>query len=446
MNKDPKDTGSIYLPERYKQQIEAKKRRRLIKKIVVICTVVALCSVLYLILSGALSNSLNQPLLLLPGSIVSAPEISPTSPPGELTTTLTPNMTAVRNNDIIIGQGILDQPTHDMQSLDNATASLRQDYPAPEYTLISVNVTDLYADRTLYEFTIKQENISQDSTGFSVFIDARTGDLYTPGQENAKITADKAKNIVTEAFPLLHPDRVRVRYNNSPDSVHAWVFTMFRENTTILTGAMDPETGQIFSFTRSIPWEGRQADPLLEINAAQKIADRYIFEKNRAPLSLNMSEARYNPLQFPQKTVAGHYVFIYNRIVQEIPCDKDGFTISVDSLTGEVIGYDRRWNTPDSAFSVAVDPLVTRSGATFAVLNKAQETYPASVDGLTIISAEIRWKDHRSQGSIPRPGSIPLAWKVVFTDEVIRAKPFSSPAVGWVDVQTGKILDFYYQH
>ena len=355
-------------------------------------------------------------------------------------------MTAVRNNDIIIGQGILDQPTHDMQSLDNATASLRQDYPAPEYTLISVNVTDLYADRTLYEFTIKQENISQDSTGFSVFIDARTGDLYTPGQESAKITADKAENIVTETFPLLHPDRVRVRYNNSPDSVHAWVFTMFRDNTAILTGTLDPETGQIFSFTRSIPWEGRQADPLLEMNAAQKIADRYIFDKNRAQLPLNMSEARYNPLRFPQKTVAGHYVFIYNRIVQEIPCDKDGFTISVDSLTGEVIGYDRRWNTPDSAFSVAVDPLVTRSGATFAVLNKAQETYPASMEGLTIISAEIRWKDHRSQGSIPRPGSIPLAWKVVFTDEVIRAKPFSSPAVGWVDVQTGKILDFYYQH
>ncbi|MCJ7742391.1 MAG: hypothetical protein MUO95_06880 [Methanoregula sp.] len=446
MNKNSKDTGSIYLPERYKQQIEAKKRRRLIKKIVVICTVVALCSVLYLILSGALSNSLNQPPLLLPGSIVSAPEISPTSPPGELTTTLTPNMTAVRNNDIIIGQGILDQPTHDMQSLDNATASLRQDYPAPEYTLISVNVTDLYADRTLYEFTIKQENISQDSTGFSVFIDARTGDLYTPGQESAKITADKAENIVTETFPLLHPDRVRVRYNNSPDSVHAWVFTMFRDNTTILTGTMDPETGQIFSFARSIPWEGRQADPLLEINAAQKIADRYIFDKNRAQLPLNMSEARYNPLRFPQKTVAGHYVFIYNRIVQEIPCDKDGFTISVDSLTGEVIGYDRRWNSPDSAFSVTVDPLVTRSGATFAVLKKAQETYPASGDGLSIISAEIRWKDHPSQGSIPRPGSIPLAWKVLFTDEIIRTKQPPVPAIGWVDAQTGAILDINYQH
>ena len=355
-------------------------------------------------------------------------------------------MTPLRNTDIIIGKGVPDQQILGMQSLDNATASLRQDYPAPEYTLISVNVTDLYANRTMFEFKIKQVNISQDNTGFSVFIDARTGDLYTPGQESAKITADTAKNLVTEAFPLLHPDLVRVKYNNSSDSVRAWIFTMYRDNSTILTGAMDPETGQIFSFTQSILWEGRQADPLLDINAAQKIADRYIFDKNRAPLSFNMSEARYNPLRFSQKTVAGDYVFIYNRIVQEIPCDEDGFTISIDSLTGEVIGYDRRWNTPESAFSVAVDPLVTRSGAIFTVLKKAQETYPTSVDGLTIISAEIRWKDHQSQGNIPRPGSIPLAWKVLFTDEIIRAKPLPSPAVGWIDVQTGKILEFYYQH
>jgi hypothetical protein len=209
---------------------------------------------------------------------------------------------------------------------------------------------------------------------------------------------------------------------------------------------MDQETGQIFSFTRSIPWEGRQADPLLDSNTAQKIADRYIFDKNRALLSLNMSEAQYNPLRFSQKTVAGHYVFIYNRIVQEIPCDNDGFTISVDSLTGEVIGYDRRWNTPDSAFSITVDPLVTRSGATFAILKKAQEMYPASGDGLSIISSEIRWKDHPSQGSVPRPGSIPLAWKVLFTDEIIRAKQPLVPAVGWVDTQTGAILDINYQH
>ena len=274
----------------------------------------------------------------------------------------------------------------------------------------------------------------------------QNGDLYTPGQETARITADGAKKIVFEEFPLLHADSVRVRYRNNTGSVRAWVFTMYRDNTAILSGAMDPETGRIISFTRNISWEGRQADPLMDINAAQKIADRYIFDKNTGSVPLNMSEVHYIPLQVPQKTVAGHYVFIYNRMVQEIPCDSDGFTISVDSVTGDVIEYERRWNTPDSAFSLVTEPLVTRTGATFAVLKKAQETYPTAADGLTIVSAEIRWKDDASQESIPRPGSIPLAWKILFTDEDIRATPLSSPAVGWVDIQTGNILDFYYQH
>jgi hypothetical protein len=237
-----------------------------------------------------------------------------------------------------------------------------------------------------------------------------------------------------------------MRYNNNPDSVRAWVFTMFRENTTILTGSIDPETGHLLSFTRSISWEGRQADPLLDVNAARKIADRYILEKNSASLHLNMTDVYYIPLQVSQKKVAGHYDFIYNRIVQEIPCDKDGFTISVDSVNGEVTGYDRRWNSPDNAFSVAMDPLVTRSVAISAVLKKAEETYPSSLHGLTIISAGTRWKDHQSPATIPRPGSIPQAWKVVFTDEIIREKPSSPPAVGWIDIQTGKILDFSYQH
>jgi hypothetical protein len=445
VNKNPKDTGSLYLPERYKQQIEAKKRRRLIKKIALICTVVAI-GVLFLILSGALSNSLSQPPIVIPGSRVPAMEITPTMPPGEQGTSLAQNTTALRTTGITEDKSGTTQATHDLQSQDNATAFLRQDYPESEYYLISVNVTDLYPDRAVYEYKIKQINTSQEGSGFSVFIDAGTGDFFTPGQENAKITADRAKYLVTEAFPLLHPERVRVRYNNSPDSARAWVFIMYRDNSIILTGAMDPETGQIFSFTRNIPWEGRQADPLLDMNAAQKIADRYIFDKNRASLALNMSEARYDPLQFPQKTVAGNYIFVYNRLVQDIPCDTEGFTISVDSLTGEISRYDRRWNIPDSAFSLATDPLITRTGATFAVLKKAQETYPTAVDGLAIITAEIRWKDYPSQGSTPRPGSIPLAWKVLFTDEVIRAKPLSSPAVAWVDVQTGKILDFYYEH
>jgi hypothetical protein len=37
-----------------------------------------------------------------------------------------------------------------------------------------------------------------------------------------------------------------------------------------------------------------------------------------------------------------------------------------------------------------------------------------------------------------------MAWKVQFTDGIIGPKQVS--ALGWVDVQTGEILDFYYPH
>jgi len=443
---NPRESGSTYLPERYKQQIEAKKKRRLYKKIAVICVVIAICAVLYLIVSGGAPESQNHSPFVLPGTTVVSPENESTSTTGDLNNPLSQNSTAGENPGISIGEGVPSQPTHDMLSLNNATTFLHLDYPAPAYTLISVNVTERYGGRSMYEFRIRQTGSGPDDTGFSAFIDARTGDPYTLGQDSAKITADRAKNLINEAFFILHPDTIRVRYDNSPSSLRAWIFTVNRDNTTLLTGTLDPETGQVLSFSRIISWEGRPADPLLDISAAQKIASRYISEKNQGPLPLNMSESRYNPLKVTQKTVAGQYVFVYNRIIQGIPCDSDGFIIAVDSVTGEVTEYDRHWYSPDIAFSLTVDPLVTRYEAIFSILQRAKETHPESVNELSIVSAEIRWKDHQQAGNLPRPGSIPMAWKIQFTDDIILAQQLPSPAVGWIDVQTGKILDFYYPH
>ena len=446
MNKNPKDSNITYLPQRYKRLIEAKKKRRQLKKIAVFCLGITICAVLYLVLNGMLTGSLKQTPVQLPPSPVSSAETVPISQPGELTTTLTRNVTVTKTPDIIIGEGVPFQSTRDMQSLDAATASLRFDYPAPAYILMSVNITDQYADRTLFEFRIKQVNTSPDDTGFSVFIDARTGDPYTLGQERARITADQAKTLISNAFILYHPEKVRIKYNNSPDSMQEWIFTLYRNNITILTGTLDTDTGHIVSFSSSIERQGRPANPALDSTAAQKIADRYIIDRNGFPLPLNMSVDRYDPLGFPDEAIAGQYVFVYNRILQDIPCDYEGFTISVDSVTGVVTEYHRRWSAPDNAFSLAVEPLVTHYEATYAVLDRSKQTYPASVNGLAIISAEIRWKDQRPPRSIPRPGSISTAWKVQFEDDVIREKQGSVPAVGWVDAQTGKILDFYYPH
>lgn len=98
---------------------------------------------------------------------------------------------------------------------------------------------------------------------------------------------------------------------------------------------------------------------------------------------------------------------------------------------------------PGDCLSVISEQRVLKREATYAVLKKAQETFPESVSGLRIISAEMRWKD---QPSSDRPGSIPLAWKVIFDDDFIRSNSSAQPAVAWVDVQEGRILDFEYRH
>lgn len=443
MNKNPGDSGAVYLPERYRQQIGAKKRRRFFKKAAIICAVIATAVVAYLVLSGVLANSLNQSQHPLPGTIELSTDTLP-EPSTAVPQTAPLNISGSPST--VIGMDVPVRPLIGMLPLEAAIASMYKDYPEPPYTLVSVNLTDQYTNRSLYEFRIRQADSPAADSGFLVFIDAHTGNPYIPGQEVARITTDQAKNHIREAFLIPGSDSIRIRYDNGPDSARTWLFTVQRDNSTIITGSLDPDTGQIVSFSRAVIRQGRQADPVLDSSAARKIADSYIIERNGAPLPINMSDARYEPLGFPGESVAGLYVFVYNRIVQDIPCDDDGFTISVDSVTGEITEYNRRWNSPDNAFSVAVDPLVKRYEAIYLVQQKAQEIFPGSVSGLRIISAEIRWKDMHQPGSVPRPGSISISWKVQFDDDIIRAQQWPVPATGWIDARTGKILDFYYQH
>jgi hypothetical protein len=446
VNKDPKDTDITYLPQRYKEQIEAKKRRRLFKKIGVFFLIIIICAVVYLIINGMMTGSLTRTGIQLPsiavptaGAIPLPQSVEPTSTPaGNITVSTTPRF--------IVGEGVPAHPEPGMQSLEAAIASLRLDYPEVAYPLISVNVTDQYAGQNLYEFRIRQINSSADDSGFSVFINAKTADPYTSGQDSVRITADQAEALLSNHFITYHPEKIRLRYINTTDSVQEWIFTLYQGNTTILKGTMDSDSGQVTSFSRSIEQSGRPAEPLLDSSAAQNIADRFIVEQNGFPLPVNMSNARYESLGSPDQVIAGQYVFVYNRIVQDMPCDYEGFTIAVDSVTGEVTEYQRRWTAPDNAFSLVTEPLVTRSEATYAVLERAKQTYPATSDGLKIITANRRWKDQTPSGSIPRPGSISIAWKVQFDDTIIRQKPWLLTGVGWVDDQSGKILDFYYPH
>ena len=431
------DPDAPYLPERYRQQVKAKKQRRIYKKLVIAGMVIVVSVVAALLLINVipvpfLSNTPTSPVTPVPTL-----HQQPPAPVMNVTVAVTPAY--------VMGTGISALNSPDVLSLNKAISLLLEEYPAETYTLISANLTDRYSGLMLYEFTLQPVDRSSTGTPFTVLNNGVTGEPYTPGQENARITSKQAQDLVKKAFPALKPDQVMVRYSASTDSGRMWSFVVVKGPSRALTGSLDAESGLISSFTQTIPSLGRPAEPVLDMPAAQKIAARYLTDHN-GPVAVNMTTGQYFPLGIPSDPVAGQYVFTFNRIVKDIPCNVDGFIVGVDSVTGEITAYNRHWSAPDNAFSVASDPLVLKREATFAVLQRAKEMFPESVNGLHVISTEIRWKDQSSSGVTPRPGSIPLAWKVTFDDDIIRANSSAKPAIAWVDAQTGSIMDFQYKH
>lgn len=442
MSDRPDNQDATYLPERYRQQVRAKKQRRIYRKLVTAGIIIAVVIVAAWLLIGILPGPQAAAIIQTPATTVTP---SPTivqpnaTPVGKVTVTVqvTPAYSA--------GTGISTLYTTDMLPVEKAVSLIKEEFPAETFTLVSANLTDRYAGLMLYEFTLKPADLSSTKTPFTVFTNAVTGEPYTPGQENTRITAKEAQDLVKKAFSSLQSDRVLVRYTGSTDSQGTWNFMFVKGSNPVLTGTMDAETGQILSFNRPVQKLGRPAEPVLDMAAAQKIADRYISSQN-GPVGVNMSQGSYSPLGIPSDPVAGQYTFTYNRIVNTIPCEQDGFVVEVNSATGEITAYERHWTSSDNAFSVVSEPLVLKREATFSVLQQAKERYPESVDGLRVVSAEIRWMDQHPPGVTPRPGSIPLAWKVTFDDDSIRANSSAQPAIAWVDGQTGSILSFVYQH
>lgn len=407
------------------------------KKMVAAAIGIVVIIVAYLLLGSVLT-------VPFPTNFLKSP-VTPAPTMGEITPVPTVNVTVAITPGYGMGTGIPTLQSPDVRSTDKAVSSFHEEFPRETYTLISLNLTDRYSGQLLYEFVVRPADRSTTVTPFTVFDNAVTGEPYTPGQENARTTAKQAQDSAKKAFFTNQPDKAIVRYSASPDSGRTWNFVLVKGAAPIITGTIDAETGLISAFSRTIQKMGRPAESVLDMPTAQKNAERYISDKN-GPVAVTMSEGQYIPLGIPSDPVAGQYRFTYNRVVNTIPCDKDGFILGVDSVTGDISVYERHWNSPDNAYSVTSEPLVQKREATFAVLQRAKEKYPESVSGLRIVSAEIRWKDDQLSGVIPRPGSIPLAWKVVFDDDSIRTNSAAEPAVAWVDAQTGSIIDSEYRY
>jgi hypothetical protein len=393
---DSDEFNEPYLPARYKEIVRKKKQRRLLKKIGMIAIAVIAVIVVYIVLNGVLTGS-------------PQPAPSPTQSP---TPTVTP-----------------------LQTTAATTTTTPMPSAIPAKTAVPTNSA-----------TTKSTTVTTTETPEPI-LTARAGTYVTPKEDTSpKITEKQAKVIALAAFPNLPAGDMTVELATSADFGQVWKYTLRAGTTTEAYGLLDAETGSIATFNRTIHPGARPQNPVLTQGNARQIADSTINSRNNGILSINMSAARYVPLATPGGNVAGSYRFIYNRIIQDHPCDADGFIVSVDAVTGAITEWVQRWQTPDNAFMLAEEAVEPRYDATYTVQAKAKSIYPSSISTLHILSADVRWKDRHDPATIPRPSTIPLAWKIVFDDETIRANPKLSPGVGWVDAQTGELLEITYQH
>lgn len=438
-----------YLPERYKQKVREKQQRRRVKKLLFAGIIIATIIVILVLLAGFLSNGPQAPPPVTPTPAVSA---APTATPASVTTPLPydttislPSVNPAPAMEYTIAPGVPVTATGGSLSLAGAVAALRDYYPEEDYAIRSVNYS-AGISRSLFGFEIKPAISPVGTPESMVFIDAITGKPYATGQETAAVTADKAKEIATSSFPDVSADNVKLWYYDSRDKGGVWMFILASGNMTHVSGSVDATSGDLVSFIRNIPSAGRQADPVITQDKAENIASHYISDHNGGALPLNQTSARYEAWGTPSVPAAGRYVFAWERMFLDYPVDKDGIEVSVDSVTGDVIGYDKLWTTPDFAFSQTLEQAVVQRDATFAVMQAAKNLYPDSVESVRIHSAEIRWNNQHVPGASQRPGSVPLEWKVTFDDVVIRADPTLPEGVGWVDIQTGNVTALEYRH
>lgn len=399
MREDEEFNGP-YLPARYKEIVRKKKQQRLLKKAGMVAIAVIVIIIVFVLASGMFGGP-DQP---SPGP--AAPVPSPATMP---VTTTAPSGAATLVTTAI-----------------------------PETTIVvSTAVTTAQAAVVTVMTTETPEPV----------LTARAASYQTPVAEVPKISEKQAQEIAAAAFPNLPAGQTTVELSTDPTFGQVWKFMLRAGSTTEASGLINAKTGTVVTFNRTVHPGGRPQNPVLTLGNARQIADSTINDRNTGILSVNMSDGRYLPLAAAGGSVAGTYRFVYDRMIQDYPCDNDGFIVSVDAVTGAVTEWVQHWESPDNAFMIIDTPTVPRYDAVYAIQAKAKTIHPDSISTLQIVSAERVWKDGHAPGIVPRPSSVPLAWKVIFTDETIQANPaILKPGVGWVDTYTGEIIGISYPH
>ena len=449
------DENKPYLPDRYRRKIREKNRKRVTIRILTITLILIGIAVLAFSLSQLPWTGLftapfspHSPTAPSPVVVTTVSMDSQTETPSQGSTkaSLTPAIpaTALPDGGYTIEPGVPQQAAVSSLSLSQAEIALRRYCPEDLFTIRSVNYS-AGTTRSLFGFTLQTTGGWSPQEDLVVFIDAADGIPRTYGEETAVVPKEMVSDIVLAEFSGKSISPPGLWYHDSPSPGGAWKFTLSSGNMTLVYGSVDATTGEIRSFARNIPAYGRPADPAITEEMAQKTAERYVFDRNSG-LSLALTSSRYDPWGTESVPAAGAYTFSLERRHLDYPVDTDGISVVVDALTGEVIGYDKQWTTPEYAFSQAVVPSTARHDATYAVMEAARAVYPEQIGGVRILSSEMRWKNGQMKATVPRPGSVPLAWKIVFDDDILRTNASLAPGIAWIDIQTGNVTAIEYRH
>jgi len=449
------DENKPYLPERYRQKIREKNRRRAAVRILTITLILVVIAILVFSLSQLQWAGLPAAPFF--------PHSQPAPPPGVVTTvssdsqTWTPTQGTTRASvppassaaappvaGYAIGPGVPQQAGSGSLSLVQAEAALRRYCPEDMFTISSVNYSAGSA-RSLFGFTLRTAGGQSPKEDLVVFIDSVSGMPWSSGEETAAIPKEMVSEVILAEFPSEGVSTPGIWYDDSQKEGSVWRFTLASGNMTLVSGSVDAIKGEIRAFARNIPLYGRSADPAVTQETAQGIAEKYVAARTSG-LPLTLISSRYDRWGTESVPAAGAYTFSWERRYLDYPVDTDGITVVVDALDGEIIGYDRRWTTAEYAFSQAVVPTIARHDATYAAMEAARAVYPEQIGSVRILSSDLRWNNGQMKGTIPRPGSVPLAWKIVFDDELLRSNASLPPGIAWVDIQTGNVTALEYRH
>jgi len=449
------DENKPYLPERYRQKIREKNRRRAAVKILTITLILIVIAVLVFSLSQLQWVSLPAVPFSPPSQPAPSPVVVTTmsldsqmGTPAQSTsrTPLPPASPAAVPlvAGYAIEPGVTQQAGSGSLSLVQAEAALRRYCPEDMFTISSVNYSAGSA-RSLFGFTLRTAGGQSPKEDLVVFIDAASGMPWSAGEETAAIPKEMVSEVVLAEFPYEGVFTPGIWYDDSPQEGSVWRFTLASGNMTLVSGSVDATTGEIQAFARNIPLYGRPADPAVTQETAQGIAEKYVTARTSG-LPLILTSSRYDRWGTESVPAAGAYTFSWERRYLDYPVDTDGITVVVDALNGDIIEYDKRWTTAEYAFSQAIVPTIARHDATYAAMEAARTVYPEQIGSVRILSSELRWNNGQMKGTVPRPGSVPLAWKIVFDDEILRTNASLVPGIAWIDIQTGNMTAIEYRH